>query len=256
MKEGGINLTARLNLFSMISPPYPMCREHVNSDFVVKVLLSWVEIFQLLFGSEPCLNCSVDDLISGSKIFEKLLVNIRSSTLRLLPANLILHKLADILFKWFSLVRLNFKSDNISYSFSSRISAALLLQSFMDNFEILPLDTIIYEAQAAKGKNLQCFLGRSEINNNSLGHSSKEDNKKGSGTRVCLAFVCKSYLNDFSNIFKCNLVNDVCVRAHLSKEEFKTNAKDVFNLIESLPYLPLAFKKDILDKLILFMESE
>jgi len=255
LREGGLNTTARLNLLSMISPPYPECRDHVNSDFVVKVLLSWLDVCQLIFGSESSLNCSGDQLISGSKIFEKILINVRSTTLRLLPPNLILHKLADVIFKWFSLVRNNFKVDNVYYSFTSRISAALLLKSFMDNFEILPLDTIIFEAQAAKGKNIQCFIGKIE-SDSSIKFLPKDDNKRITGSRGCLAHVCRTYLNDSSSIFKCYLVNDVCNRSHWSKEEFKANSKDVLILFETLSYLSPAYRKDIIEKLNHFMESE
>ena len=252
LKEGGINLSARLNLLSMIGPPYPMNQEQVNSDFVVRVLLSWADIFQLMFGSEACLNCSLDHLISGSKIFEKILIKVRSSTLRLLPSNLILHKLADILFKWFSLVRSNFKYDNNSYSFYGRISAALLLKSFLDDFEILPLDNTIYEAQAAKGKNIQCFIGR-QNSVNSFNSFQKDDSKK---TSICLSHICKTFLNDHSDIFKCWMINDKCSRLHATKEEAKSYAQEVLSIIERSKNLLPGFKKEFIEKWNLFCESE
>ena len=52
----------------------------------------------LMLGSEPSLNCSVSQLVSGSQIFEKRLIKVKSSELRLLSQSRILHKLADVLF--------------------------------------------------------------------------------------------------------------------------------------------------------------
>jgi hypothetical protein len=122
----------------------------------------------------------------------------------------------------------------------------------LDNFEILPLDTTIYAAQAAKGKNLQCFVGRKEIK----GDNTVNDFRKKSVTQFCLGFICRTFLNDRSEFFKCSLVDGVCSRTHFSKEEVKTNSKEVASCIENSKFASLSYKAESLERLKNFVENE
>jgi hypothetical protein len=124
----------------------------------------------------------------------------------------------------------------------------------MDNFEILPLDTTIFESQASKGKNLQCFLGRMD-NSKDFGSSKVDDSRKQSSKQFCMGFICKSVLNDHSDTFKCNLSNGVCTRAHLSKEEIKSGFKDIVSFLDNTRFLTSPHKTDLLEKLAHFVEN-
>jgi Leu/Phe-tRNA-protein transferase len=114
------------------------------------------------------------------------------------------------------------------------------------------LDNTIYEAQAAKGKNIQCFIGR-QNSVNSFNSFQKDDSKK---TSICLSHICKTFLNDHSDIFKCWMINDKCSRLHATKEEAKSYAQEVLSIIERSKNLLPGFKKEFIEKWNLFCESE
>jgi len=257
-KDGNLNSTSRLNIMSVVVPPYPSNADQVNADFLERVISSWKKLFQILIGSESSDDCEAKDLISSTQIFDKLIIKIQSSLLRLLSANLILHKLADVLSHWFSVVRKVFKKGKICYAFKSRVSAYLMLRDTLDQFDISPLDISVFNAQVEKGRQLQCFLGRS-INDKTITSKNEVYSKAPTQTttQICLGFICKQFLDDHTDTYRCALINGVCSRNHpKSKDEVKLVANDCIKLIEATRYISEKFKNDTISKLKVFVESE
>jgi hypothetical protein len=125
----------------------------------------------------------------------------------------------------------------------------------LDDFDISALDMSVYLAQQEKGKNLQCFIGRqfSSVNSNLI----KIDSSKKPNQQVCLGHVCRHFLGDLTDNFKCYIVNGSCARVHLkTKDEVISNSIDISNIMEISKIITPTYKSEILEKFKTFVESE
>ena len=244
-------MNAGLNVFSPLKPPYPSRPEEVNTDFAVKLIQSWQQLLEVMIGGEACQRVTIENLVSSASVFEKILLNIRSTEMRLISTHYFCHEFADILFEFFRAIREPFQIDNTYFQMTPRVSPMQLLKDMLDSFKVDFVKMEVFRAQGEKGRNLQCSVVSSMVKANlSLGGGEDRNANKGN-TQPCLAHICRTFLGDNSNSYVCNTPNGgVCTRKHLqSKEEVINVLTQLSRAIESSFTTSTPYKESILKKL-------
>jgi hypothetical protein len=167
---------------------------------------------------------------------------VRTAHLRFLPPGYFLHVLRDTLFEWFELVRSPFEIRGDYQAFTNRSTALYLLRDKLNAIDLKSFNIALFQTQANKGGILRCFQTPGSLSTELTLFKPPSSHS----SQICLAYVCKDYLGDVTEMFKCFLKNGVCTRKHITSDKELVESRD--SLIEvagNAVWLPPAYREEL-----------